>query len=628
MNEGHQSLYRRYRSQRFGELVGQEHVVRALRNAVAHGTHGHAYLFSGPRGTGKTSTARILAKALNCPNLVDGEPCGVCPTCTSIADGTSFDVHELDAASNNGVDSMRELIERAALGSPGRTKVYILDEVHMLSKAAEAALLKTLEEPPDHVVFVLATTDPQKVSATIRSRCQPFEFHLISAADLERHVRYVIADAGLDVTDEAIEAVLRQGGGSARDTLSALDQVVAAGGVAAEELPIDDLIEALIARDAGPALVAVAKAMDSGRDPRTLADAVVAQLRDGFLALQAPSLVRLPDLALSRVTDQAKRLGTASIVRSMEVLGQMLVELRHAPDPRVLLEVALVRLTNSDLDTSSSALLERIERLERNGVPTGAPREVRTHEPHPTENRDGERDERPRPSPAGDVPAEAPATRTETGSRVPTGLAEARAALGAMKSKAAPSTPSRPTTAPASRPAPVPAPSAPAAHTPAQPATSISATPPNAPSVDGFPDAAMLDAAWNASVVANLKNLTRAMYKSGQFVAVHNGTAIFAVDNVFARDRCEQSRPDVEKALAAHFGRPIPMRLIIKDEAAAYGGRSAPVAAAEHRDDSDHMDHSFDPDDLVDAPASGASGLERLAAAFPGAEIIDDEERP
>jgi DNA polymerase-3 subunit gamma/tau len=620
MNEGHQSLYRRYRSQRFGELVGQEHVVRALRNAVAHGAHGHAYLFSGPRGTGKTSTARILAKALNCPNLVDGEPCGVCPTCTSIADGTSFDVHELDAASNNGVDSMRELIERAALGSPGRTKVYILDEVHMLSKAAEAALLKTLEEPPDHVVFVLATTDPQKVSATIRSRCQPFEFHLISAADLDRHVRYVIADAGLDVTDEAIEAVLRQGGGSARDTLSALDQVVAAGGVTSEELPIDDLIEALIARDAGPALVAVAKAMDSGRDPRTLADAVVAQLRDGFLALQAPSLVRLPDLALSRVTDQAKRLGAASIVRSMEVLGQMLVELRHAPDPRVLLEVALVRLTNSDLDTSPSALLERIERIERNGVSTGAARGVLAPGSGAVEPRheDGEQ-----PTPA---PANKPTPRTDTALRVPSGLAEARAALGAMKSKAGPQTPSRPASAPAPRPAAGAPPNA--DPSPPQPAHPTAVPAAAAPTLDGFPDAAMLDAAWNASVVANLKNLTRAMYKSGQFVAVHNGTAIFAVDNVFARDRCEQSRPDVEKALAAHFGRPIPMRLIIKDEAAAYGGQSAPVAVVERRDESDHMDHSFDPDDLVDAPASGASGLERLAAAFPGAEIIDDEERP
>src|SRR6478672_10861576 len=175
----YQSLYRRYRPQRFGELRGQEQLVRALQHAVQTDTVGHAYLFSGPRGTGKTSTARILAKVLNCENPVDGEPDGVCASCLAIEQGTSFDVHELDAASNNGVDAIRELVAKASLGTPGRTKVYILDEVHMLSTPASNALLKTLEEPPAHVVFVLATTDPQKVLPTIRSRTQHFEFRLI-----------------------------------------------------------------------------------------------------------------------------------------------------------------------------------------------------------------------------------------------------------------------------------------------------------------------------------------------------------------------------------------------------------------------------------------------------------------
>src|SRR3954452_22333590 len=203
----YQSLYRRYRPRRFGEVVGQEHVVRALRNAVRDDRVGHAYLFSGPRGTGKTSSARILAMALNCERPLEGEPCGECASCRSVEAGTSYDVHELDAASNNGVDAMRDLIEKAMLGTPGRHKVYILDEVHMLSKAAEAALLKTLEEPPPHVVFVLATTDPQKVSPTIVSRTQHLQFHLLASNELEAHVRWVIDDAGLDVSDEAIEAV-------------------------------------------------------------------------------------------------------------------------------------------------------------------------------------------------------------------------------------------------------------------------------------------------------------------------------------------------------------------------------------------------------------------------------------
>ncbi|MHB1090542.1 MAG: DNA polymerase III subunit gamma/tau, partial [Ilumatobacteraceae bacterium] len=178
-----QSLYRRYRPRRFAELKGQEHVVRALRNAVINHREGQAYLFSGPRGTGKTSTARILAKVLNCEVPKDGEPCGICNSCVAIDSGISYDVLELDAASNNGVENMRDLIERSSLGNPGRHRVFILDEVHMLSKPAEAALLKTLEEPPPHVVFVLATTDPQKVSETIRSRTQHLQFHLLPISE-------------------------------------------------------------------------------------------------------------------------------------------------------------------------------------------------------------------------------------------------------------------------------------------------------------------------------------------------------------------------------------------------------------------------------------------------------------
>src|SRR5438270_3335620 len=227
----HQSLYRRYRPQRFDEAKGQDHVTRALRNAVREGRVPHAYLFSGPRGTGKTSTARILAKALNCAAPVDGEPCGTCVSCVEVAAGTSLDVHELDAASNNGVEAMRELVARAALGTPGRWKVYIVDEVHMLSAAASNALLKTLEEPPGHVIFVLATTDPQKVLPTIRSRAQHFEFRLLPADVLAEHLRWVATDAGIEVAPDAINLVARRGNGSVRDALSALDQVAAAGGI-------------------------------------------------------------------------------------------------------------------------------------------------------------------------------------------------------------------------------------------------------------------------------------------------------------------------------------------------------------------------------------------------------------
>src|SRR4051812_38619256 len=278
----YQSLYRRYRPQRFSELRGQDHVSRTLRNAARENKVAHAYLFSGPRGTGKTSSARILAKALNCAKPTDGEPCGVCESCVEVTNGTSLDVHELDAASNNGVEAMRDLVSRAALGTPGRWKVYIVDEVHMLSAAASNALLKTLEEPPAHVVFILATTDPQKVLPTIRSRTQHFEFHLLPADVLADHVRHVIADAGLGLGEDAVDHVVRQGGGSARDTLSALDQVSAMGGVVEQAHPVEAILDALVARDAGAALVAVADATDAGRDPRALGESLMAALRDAF----------------------------------------------------------------------------------------------------------------------------------------------------------------------------------------------------------------------------------------------------------------------------------------------------------------------------------------------------------
>ena len=359
-----QSLYRRYRPRRFDELKGQEHVVRALQNAVIHHREGQAYLFSGPRGTGKTSTARILAKVLNCEEPENGEPCGICNSCGAIDSGNSYDVLELDAASNNGVENMRDLIERSSLGNPGRHRVFILDEVHMLSKPAEAALLKTLEEPPPHVVFVLATTDPQKVSETIRSRTQHLQFHLLPMHDLDEHVRWVIKDASLKVSEAAIAQVLTQGGGSARDTLSALELIAAGGGEADEQLSPDEFVEAIIDRDPGRALGATAAAIQRGADPRMLAEEIVRQLRECFLSLMAPDLVQLPEQRKTLVADQARRMGASTVVRAIEVLGEILIEMRHAPDARLLIEVALVKLTSVNNANDNSSLIARIERLE------------------------------------------------------------------------------------------------------------------------------------------------------------------------------------------------------------------------------------------------------------------------
>ena len=360
-----QSLYRRYRPQRFSELKGQEHVVRALKNAVANSREGHAYLFSGPRGTGKTTTARILAKVLNCENSKDGEPCCEGGSCLAVQEGNSFDVIELDAASNNGVEDIREIIAAASLGSPGRHKVYILDEVHMLSKGASAALLKTLEEPPSHVVFVLATTDPEKVAETIRSRTQHLQFHLLPVDELEAHVRWVASDAGIDISDASINAVLRQGGGSARDTLSALELAAATGGMVDEVTPVDEFVDALIEYDAGRLLAAVAHTVNFGRDPRTIVNDLVRHMRDAFLTQMAPELVQLPEDRAAEVAAQAGRLGTPRIVKVIETLGLAINDMRNAPDSRVVLEVALVRLVHRELQMGIESLLARVERLEK-----------------------------------------------------------------------------------------------------------------------------------------------------------------------------------------------------------------------------------------------------------------------
>ena len=373
----YEALYRRYRPSRFQDaFFGQDHVVAALRNAIEGDRVGHAYLFSGPRGTGKTTSARILAKALNCTDLQGGEPCNECDSCLAFQAGGSYDLHELDAASNNGVDAMRDLIGKVALGSPGRTKVYILDEVHMLSSGAENALLKTLEEPPPHVVFVLCTTEPNKVVPTIRSRTQHLEFSLLSASQVGDLIDHVVGDAGIEITPEDRQYVIRAGGGSARDTLSALDQVVAAGGAPQGGEHLEALFQSLIDRDAAQALTAIDGALQAGRDPASIGTSLLHELRTVFLAAMRADLGHLPQAERDRAVARAASMPPARITRAIEVIGTSIIEMRQAPDPRVDLEVAIMRLTRADLDTNPAALVERLEAIESQltgGAPIVAP---------------------------------------------------------------------------------------------------------------------------------------------------------------------------------------------------------------------------------------------------------------
>ena len=267
---------------------------------------------------------------------------------------------------------MRDLVSRAALGTPGRQKVYIVDEVHMLSTPASNALLKTLEEPPSHVVFVLATTDPQKVLPTIRSRTQHFEFRLLGPETLEELLSQVRRDAQLDIPDEAVDLAVRRGRGSARDALSVLDQVAASDWVDDDLPEVDEVVEALAEREVGRALVALAQLTSAGYSPQQLAGDLVDHLRQGFLALVAPDLVSVSESEHAALAGQAERVGLATLVRAMEVLGQAQVTMRDAPDPRVTLEVALVRLAHPEVDATPGALLARIERLESSAL-TGVP---------------------------------------------------------------------------------------------------------------------------------------------------------------------------------------------------------------------------------------------------------------
>lgn len=374
------SLYRKYRPQTFADLLGQDHVSSTLSNAITEGRVAHAYLFTGPRGTGKTSTARILAKALNCEQGPTPSPCGVCPACVSITNGSSVDVIEMDAASHSKVDETRDVLQGVNLATAGgRTKVYVIDEVHMLSTGSFNALLKTLEEPPSHVVFILATTEAHKVPATILSRTQRFDFRRIPAQVLEGHMKHVAELEKIDIDTEALAAIARHVDGGARDALSALDQLSSITGhiseVEAEALlggrhdrSLIELFEAVAGGDVGAVFLTMHSLVSEGADPRQLALEVLEHTRSLLLLRTSPDSELLLDVAsedLPVLAGQAGRFSVETLVRILDLVQKAVVEMRNAPNHRLLLEVALVRATAPETDPTATGLLGRIERLER-----------------------------------------------------------------------------------------------------------------------------------------------------------------------------------------------------------------------------------------------------------------------
>lgn len=374
------SLYRKYRPQSFAEILGQEHISVTLANAVNEGRVSHAYLFTGPRGTGKTSTARILAKALNCVNGPTSDPCQVCDACVAITEGSSLDVFEMDAASHSGVDDTREILSGVPLATAGgRKKVYVIDEVHMLTTQSFNALLKTLEEPPDHVVFVLATTEAHKVLPTIVSRTQRFDFRRISVEVLEHHLSNIAKLENIEIEQDAIGFIARHAQGGARDALSALDQLASFGGPIAladaeallgkrAEDAFFEIFDAIAAGDVGSVFRSIQAFVAQGRDLRQLAFDALEHTRSLLLLRSAPDadgLLDVPPEDRPRLQAQAETLSGATLLRTLDLLGKAIIEMRNAPNHRLLLEIALVRSAAPDTDPSASGLLGRIERLER-----------------------------------------------------------------------------------------------------------------------------------------------------------------------------------------------------------------------------------------------------------------------
>ena len=375
------ALYRKYRPSGFSGVIGQDHIVRTLKNQIKTGRVSHAYLFCGTRGTGKTSVAKIFAKAINCMENIDGEPCGECEVCRNIAAGRSINVIEIDAASNNGVDNVREIREEVMYPpTEGNYKVYIIDEVHMLSTGAFNALLKTLEEPPKHVIFILATTDPQKVPVTILSRCQRFDFKRIALSESVECIKKYLAEEGVEADDEALRYICMLGDGSMRDSLSLLDQCISF--YYGERITLEKVLkvsgnvdngvyfkmtDAVRNGDTKLALDTVAYVVEEGRDISQFVTGFIGHLRNLLVAKTSGGGVPL-DMSrenFDRYTAQAEGISAEELIFFIKDLSAFLNDIKYSSNERVMLEVELIKLAEGSYSGGMEAVLARIGNLER-----------------------------------------------------------------------------------------------------------------------------------------------------------------------------------------------------------------------------------------------------------------------